>query len=82
MLCLRQMFFREGGDAMKIPQGLKNKLASRKLWSAMTGVAVSLCAMFGIDEMTVGQITALISAVGVLVAYIFAEGFIDASKSE
>ena len=67
---------------MKIPQEIKNKLASRKLWSAITGVAVSLGAMFGIDEMTVGQITALISAAGVLVAYIFAEGMVDAGTRE
>ncbi len=67
---------------MKMSQKLKEKLASRKLWSAITGVVVSLCAMFGIDEMTVGQITALISAVGVLVAYIFAEGMIDANRGE
>lgn len=65
---------------MKISEALKQKLASRKLWSAVAGVAVSLGAMFGIDEMTVGQITALISAIGVLVAYIFAEGLVDSSK--
>ena len=66
---------------MKISETIKQKLASRKLWSAIAGVAVSLGAMFGIDEMTVGQITALISAIGVLMAYIFAEGMIDANKS-
>lgn len=65
---------------MKISETLKQKLASRKLWSAVAGVAVSLGAMFGMDEMTVGQITALISAIGVLVAYIFAEGLVDSSK--
>jgi hypothetical protein len=61
---------------------IKQKLSSRKLWSAIAGVAVSLAAMFGLDEMTTGQITGLISAIGVLVAYIFAEGMVDASKSE
>ena len=66
---------------MKISETIKQKLASRKLWSAIAGVVVSLGAMFGIDDMTVGQITALISAIGVLVAYIFAEGMIDANKS-
>ena len=61
---------------------VKQKLSSRKLWSAIAGVAVSLAAMFGLDEMTTGQITGLISAIGVLVAYIFAEGMVDASKNE
>ena len=65
---------------MKISETTKQKLASRKLWTAVAGVVVSLGAMFGIDEMTVGQITALISAIGVLVAYIFAEGLVDSSK--
>lgn len=65
---------------MKIPDSLKKKLSSRKLWSALVGVVVALAAMFGLDEMTVGQITALISAVGVLVAYIFAESMVDANK--
>ena len=60
----------------------KQKLSSRKLWSAIAGVAVSLAAMFGLDEMTTGQITGLISAIGILVAYIFAEGMVDASKNE
>jgi len=67
---------------MKISETLKKKLSSRKLWSALIGVAVSLMAMFGIDDMTAGQITSLISAVGVLVAYIFAEGMVDAGRDE
>ncbi|MBQ7293061.1 MAG: hypothetical protein IJW79_04905 [Clostridia bacterium] len=67
---------------MKISDNIKRKLSSRKLWSAVVGVAVSLAAMFGIDEMTTGQITGLVSAIGVLVAYIFAEGMVDAGKSE
>ena len=66
---------------MKISDNLKKKLSSRKLWSAIAGVAVSLMAMFGIDDMTAGQITGLISAVGVLMAYIFAEGMVDATKN-
>ena len=61
---------------------VKQKLSSRKLWSAIAGVAVSLAAMFGLDEMTTGQITGLISAIGVLVAYIFAEGMVDAGTKE
>ena len=67
---------------MKIPENIKQKLSSRKFWSALIGVAVSLMAMFGIDDMTAGQITSLISAVGVLVAYILAEGLVDANREE
>ena len=60
----------------------KSKLASRKFWSAIVGVAVALCAAFGVDEMTTGQITAVITAAGVLVAYIFAESYVDANRSD
>ena len=67
---------------MKFSEKLKQKLSSRKFWSAIVGVAVSLAAMFGLDDMTTGQITGLISAVGVLVAYIFAEGMVDAGREE
>lgn len=67
---------------MKLSENIKRKLSSRKFWSAIIGVAVSLMAMFGTDEMTSGQITGLISAVGVLVAYILAEGMIDAGSSD
>lgn len=63
-------------------QKWKQKLASRKLWSAIVGVAVSLCALFGVGEMTTGQISGLISAVGVLIAYIFAEGYVDGKNAE
>ena len=58
----------------------KSKLASRKFWSAVTGVVVALCAAFGADEMTTQQITAVITAAGVLVAYIFAESYVDANR--
>ncbi len=58
----------------------KQKLASRKLWSAIAGVVVALCAIFGVDDMTVTQVTALISALGLLAAYIFAESYVDASR--
>ena len=67
---------------MKFSEKLKQKFSSRKFWSAIVGVAVSLAAMFGLDDMTTGQITGLISAVGVLVAYIFAEGLVDAGREE
>ena len=60
----------------------KQKLASRKFWSAVVGVVVALCAAFGTDEMTTQQITAVVTAVGVLIAYIFAESYVDANRSE
>ena len=54
------------------------KLTSRKFWAALTAVVISLLAFFNVPEMTQTQITALLAAVGTLVAYIFGESYIDA----
>lgn len=56
---------------------IKNKLASRKLWVAITGLVVSILVMFNVPDGSISQVTAIISASGTLVAYIVAEGFID-----
>ena len=56
----------------------KAKLTSRKFWAALTAVVISLLAFFNVPEMTQTQITALLAAVGTLVAYIFGESYIDA----
>ena len=60
----------------------KQKLSSRKLWAAVAAFAVAVCALFGIDELTVERITALISAVGVMIAYIVGESCVDASRNK
>ena len=57
----------------------KQKLSSRKLWAAIAGFVTALAAAFGVDGMTTEQIAAVISAVGVLVAYIIGESCVDAS---
>lgn len=56
------------------------KLTSRKLWAAVISVVISLCVIFGIDDLKTEQIVALVSAVGALVAYIFGEGIVDAVR--
>lgn len=63
-------------------QNWKSKLASRKFWSAVVGVVMALCAAFGADEMTTQQITAVVTAAGILVAYIFAESYVDANRTD
>lgn len=63
-------------------QNWKSKLASRKFWSAVVGVVMALCTAFGADEMTTQQITAVITAAGILVAYIFAESYVDANRTD
>ena len=63
-------------------QNWKSKLASRKFWSAVVGVVMALCAAFGADDMTTQQITAVVTAAGILVAYIFAESYVDANRTD
>ena len=55
----------------------KKKLSSRKFWVAASALAVALCVLFGVDELTVEKLAATISALGVLATYIFTEGYLD-----
>ncbi len=59
----------------------KQKLSSRKFWAAVIGFVTALAAVFGISSMTTEQITAVISAIGILAAYIIGESCVDASRS-
>lgn len=58
----------------------KQKLTSRKFWAAVVGVVTSLCVVFGVPDLTVQQITGLITAVSALAAYILGEGLVDAAR--
>lgn len=58
------------------------KLSSRKFWVAVSALICALCVLFGIDELTTERLVATISALGVLVAYIFTEGYIDSRKMD
>ena len=60
----------------------KQKLSSRKFWAAIAAFAVSVCALFGVDTLTVEHITALIGAVDVMMAYIIGESCVDASRKK
>lgn len=57
----------------------KRKLSSRKFWAAVGGMAAAVLAFVGASEQVATQVTAIISAAGVLIAYILAEGFTDAA---
>lgn len=58
----------------------KQKLSSRKLWAAVAGFATAIAVALGADQLTAEQIAAVISAVGVLVAYIIGESVVDAGR--
>lgn len=57
----------------------RRKLSSRKFWAAVGGFAAAILAFLGASETVSTQVTAIISAAGVLIAYILAEGFADAA---
>lgn len=59
----------------------KAKLSSRKLWAALAGVVTALMAAFGIGDMTIAQVASVLSAVGVLAAYILGESMVDKAKA-
>ena len=58
----------------------KLKLSSRKFWAAVTGIATAVLVLCNVNELTIEKVAALISAEGVLIAYIFAEGDVDSNR--
>ncbi len=59
----------------------KRKLTSRKLWLAVSGFVGMLLVAFGVSRETATQVTAIIMAGASVVAYILAEGFVDAQSA-
>ncbi len=60
----------------------KQKLTSRKFWAAIVAVVTCVGVIFGVPDLEMEQITALVMAVGALIAYILGEGFVDAKRAE
>lgn len=60
----------------------KQKLSSRKLWAAVVSVILCAGVIFGVDDITMEQISALVMATGSLIAYIIGEGWVDASRAK
>ena len=58
----------------------KQKLSSRKFWAAVVGFATALLVAFRADEGTISQVSAVITAGGVLIAYIIGESVVDANR--
>jgi phosphate/sulfate permease len=58
----------------------KRKLTSRKFWMALVAFITPLLLAFGVAENDVAQIVAIIMAGADVVAYIIAEGLVDASQ--
>lgn len=60
----------------------KRKLSSRKFWLAVTGFVTSILYAFNIAEVDVEKVVSIITAGATLIAYIIAEGWVDANNIE
>ena len=60
----------------------KQKLTSRKFWMAVVGFITPLLLGFGVAEDSVTQVTTIIIAGADVLAYIIAEGMVDANRTE
>jgi len=58
----------------------KTKLSSRKFWVAVSGFVSAVLVALNIPELTISQVVTIITALGVLVSYIFAESYTDSKK--
>lgn len=59
----------------------KQKLTSRKFWMAIVAFITPLMLAFGVSESDTTQIAAIIMAGADVLAYILAEGMVDAQKA-
>lgn len=55
----------------------KSKLTSRKFWSAVIGVVLSVMVIYGSPEEEQTKVTGLITACSTLIIYILAESNVD-----
>ena len=62
-------------------ENIIRKLTSRKLWLAIVAFVTPLLLAFGMAEDTVTQVVAIIMAGADVVAYILAEGLVDANRT-
>ena len=58
------------------------KFTSRKFWAALVGFITALLVAFNVDAGSIEQITSIIMSFASLIAYILAEGVVDASNKE
>ena len=59
----------------------KQKLTSRKFWMAVVAFITPLMLAFGVAEDTTTQVVAIVMAGADVLAYIIAEGMVDATKT-
>lgn len=60
----------------------KSKLTSRKFWAAVITFVTSILVAFGVPDITIEQVIAVITAGSAMVAYIIGEGLVDAARAK
>ena len=58
----------------------KQKLTSRKFWAAVVTFVTTVLVAFGVPDLTIEQVTAIITAGASMIAYIIGEGLVDAAR--
>lgn len=58
----------------------KQKLTSRKFWAAVVTFITTVLVAFGVPDLTIEQVTAIITAGASMIAYIIGEGLVDAAR--
>lgn len=58
----------------------KRKLSSRKFLTAAAGLAAGLAMVFGLDQGTISNVAGAVVSTASVVAYIMAEGKVDAES--
>ncbi|MBQ7922362.1 MAG: hypothetical protein IJ325_07285 [Clostridia bacterium] len=59
----------------------KQKLNSRKLWTAVVGIITGLAAAFGLPENDIAQIAGIVTSAMSVVAYISGESRVDTAAA-
>ena len=70
------------GWKMKSKIDWKRKLSSRKFWAAVVGFVTAMLIAFGVNDLTIEQVIAVITAVSSLIAFIIGEGLTDAARAK
>lgn len=55
------------------------KLTSRKFWLTVAGLIGAFCAAVGFGDTVAAQVTAIITAGGLIIAYVFGESLTDSA---
>lgn len=61
---------------------LLKKFTSRKFWAGMAGIIAPILVLLKMPDNDITTVTALVTACGTLIAYIFAETSVDVAREE